>query len=164
MKNKLAKDSDDMRSEYDLTKLKFIGRGIYAERYRSGTNIVKLDPDIRQAFPDDESVNEVLRAIVRATGYVTGRQQAPSKKRTRNQMHELKVNCRVLAKSKGRTLYKTPIRTSAPRKRSDIIRYQRKWLEQEHPQLRRRGDVDYVLQWFKNGHWVTDNGETQPTA
>lgn len=57
---------DEMRPEYDLSKLKFVGRGIYAERYRSGTNIVRLDRDVREAFPDDESVNEALRVIAKA--------------------------------------------------------------------------------------------------
>ena len=58
--------SDEMRPEYDFSKLKLVGRGIYAKRYRSGTNIVLLDPDIRAAFPDDESVNEALRVIAKA--------------------------------------------------------------------------------------------------
>ena len=55
-----------MRPEYDLRKLKFVGRGIYAKRYRSGTNLVLLDRDVREAFPDDESVNEALRVIAMA--------------------------------------------------------------------------------------------------
>ena len=66
IKNKLDEDGDRMRPEYDLTKLKFIGRGIYAKRYRSGTNLVLLDPDVRKAFPDDASVNEALRALAKA--------------------------------------------------------------------------------------------------
>lgn len=66
MKKKAGKSDDEMRSEYDLRKLKFVGRGIYAERYRSGTNLVLLEPDIRAAFPDDESVNEALRVIAKA--------------------------------------------------------------------------------------------------
>jgi hypothetical protein len=66
MNKKADKASDEMRPEYDLRKLKFVGRGIYAERYRSGTNLVLLDPDIRAAFPDDESVNEALRVIAKA--------------------------------------------------------------------------------------------------
>jgi hypothetical protein len=66
MKKKLDEDADEMRPEYDLSKLKFVGRGIYAERYRSGTNIVRLDRDVRKAFPDDESVNEALRVIAKA--------------------------------------------------------------------------------------------------
>ena len=73
MKKKTDEDLDEMRPEYDLRKLKFIGRGIYAERYRSGTNLVLLDPDVRKAFPDDESVNEALRVIAKAA-----KQQASS--------------------------------------------------------------------------------------
>ena len=66
MKKRTDDLSDEMRPEYDLRKLKFVGRGIYAERFRSGTNIVLLDPDVRAAFPDDESVNEALRVIAKA--------------------------------------------------------------------------------------------------
>ena len=66
MKKKLDNDVDDMRPEYDLTKLKFVGRGIYAERYRSGTNIVLLDRDVRKAFPDDREINETLREVAKA--------------------------------------------------------------------------------------------------
>lgn len=65
MKKKTDEFSDELRPEYDFRKLKFVGRGIYAERYRSGTNIVLLDPDVRAAFPDDESVNEALRVIAK---------------------------------------------------------------------------------------------------
>lgn len=63
MNKKNDEDLDEMRPEYDLTKLKFVGRGIYAKRYRSGTNLVLLDRDVRAAFPDDKSVNEALRAV-----------------------------------------------------------------------------------------------------
>jgi hypothetical protein len=65
MKKKIDEDSDELRPEYDLKKLKFVGRGIFAERYRSGTNLVLLEPDVRKAFPDDESVNEALRVIAK---------------------------------------------------------------------------------------------------
>ena len=57
---------DDLLPEYDFSKMKLVGRGIYAERYRSGTNLVRLDSDVRKAFPDDESVNEVLRMVAKA--------------------------------------------------------------------------------------------------
>ncbi|HKC65521.1 MAG TPA: hypothetical protein VKB86_17900 [Pyrinomonadaceae bacterium] len=65
-KTNKAKDEDDLLPEYDFSKMKLVGRGIYAERYRSGTNIVLLDSDVREAFPDDESVNEALRVIAKA--------------------------------------------------------------------------------------------------
>ena len=71
-----------MRPEYDLRKLKFVGRGIYAERYRSGTNLVLLEPDVREAFPDDESVNEALRVIAKTTTRrVTPTRKSPTKVR-----------------------------------------------------------------------------------
>lgn len=66
MKKKPDELEDEMRPEYDFSKLKFVGRGIYAKRYRSGTNLVLLEPEIRAAFPDDESVNEALRVIAKA--------------------------------------------------------------------------------------------------
>lgn len=74
---KKTDETDEMRSEYDLRKLKFVGRGIYAKRYRSGTNLVLLEPDVRAAFPDDESVNEALRVIAKA-----GKQQATKVRKT----------------------------------------------------------------------------------
>ncbi|SRR6266487_5350160 len=73
MKKKTDEASDEMRPEYDLRKLKFVGRGIYAERYRSGTNLVLLDKDVRKAFPDDESVNEALRVIAKAAKHQASR-------------------------------------------------------------------------------------------
>jgi hypothetical protein len=82
MRKKKDKDSDEMRPEYDLRKLKFVGRGIYAARYRSGTNLVLLEPDVREAFPDDESVNEALRAIAKAAKRrVTPTRKSPAKVR-----------------------------------------------------------------------------------
>ncbi|MEK7474742.1 MAG: hypothetical protein AAB152_03815 [Candidatus Coatesbacteria bacterium] len=38
-------------------------RGKYAERYRHGTNLVRLDPDVRKAFPTDQAVNMALRVL-----------------------------------------------------------------------------------------------------
>jgi len=55
-----------MRREYDFTKIKLIGRGIYAKGFRAGTNLVLLDRDVREAFPDDRDVNEALRVIAKA--------------------------------------------------------------------------------------------------
>jgi hypothetical protein len=65
-KRKESELEDEMRPEYDFSKMKIVGRGIYRERYRSGTNLVFLKPDVRKAFPDDEAVNEALRVIAKA--------------------------------------------------------------------------------------------------
>ncbi len=52
----------DMLDEYDFSKGV---RGKYAKRYAEGTNVVILSPDVAQAFPDSESVNEALRVLVK---------------------------------------------------------------------------------------------------
>jgi hypothetical protein len=52
---------DEMRPEYDFSAGV---RGKYASRYRKGTNVVLLDPDVAAAFPDSTSVNEALRALL----------------------------------------------------------------------------------------------------
>ena len=39
-------------------------RGKYVERYRQGTNLVKLAPDVAAAFPTEQSVNEALRRLL----------------------------------------------------------------------------------------------------
>jgi hypothetical protein len=61
-------EADDLRPEYDLRELlKGSVRGKYAERYKEGTNLVLLEPDVAKAFPDQEAVNEALRLVIRLT-------------------------------------------------------------------------------------------------
>ena len=43
-------------------------RGKYVERYREGTNVVLLDPDVAAAFPDAKAVNDALRLLLREKG------------------------------------------------------------------------------------------------
>ncbi len=54
-------ESPEMRKEYD-----FSGgiRGKYAERFKQGSNVVVLDPDVAAEFPTRESVNEALRSYL----------------------------------------------------------------------------------------------------
>ena len=64
---------DDLREEYDLSGLRQRGaRGRYAERFKAGTNLVRLDPDVAEVFGDDEAVNNALRALIEVA-----RQQVP---------------------------------------------------------------------------------------
>jgi hypothetical protein len=61
MKKVMANQNDpDMLDEYD-----FSGgvRGKYAERYREGTNIVRLDDDVAAMFSSSEEVNMILRSL-----------------------------------------------------------------------------------------------------
>ncbi|MGQ9626992.1 MAG: hypothetical protein ACUVV0_08845 [Anaerolineae bacterium] len=56
---------DELRPEYDLSQLLKGGvRGKYADRYKEGTNLVLLAPDIAAAFPNSEAVNEALRLVM----------------------------------------------------------------------------------------------------
>jgi len=56
------KAEPEMLPEYDFSKGV---RGKYAKRYAAGTNVVVLAPDVATAFPDADSVNEALRALMR---------------------------------------------------------------------------------------------------
>jgi hypothetical protein len=63
-KDKPKTRDDDLRPEYDASVLKGGVRGKYVERYRAGTNLALLAPDVRAAFPTDQSVNEALRSLI----------------------------------------------------------------------------------------------------
>jgi hypothetical protein len=52
---------DDMLPEYDFSGAI---RGKYYPRYRQGTNVVLLDPDVAAAFKDSAAVNDALRLLV----------------------------------------------------------------------------------------------------
>lgn len=65
MKKEISEMDDELRPEYDLKQLLKDGvRGKYAARYRAGTNLVLLSPDVAKAFPNDEAVNEALRLVM----------------------------------------------------------------------------------------------------
>jgi hypothetical protein len=55
---------DDLRPEYDFRKLRVVARG--PGRKRTETT-VSLAPDVAEAFPDSEAVNEALRFLMRMT-------------------------------------------------------------------------------------------------
>jgi hypothetical protein len=64
-KNEAAKSVDDLRPEYDLSKLKGGVRGKYYERATAGATFVLLEPDVAEAFPDGRTVNQALRALIK---------------------------------------------------------------------------------------------------
>jgi hypothetical protein len=72
-----TKQGDEIRDHYD-----FSGgvRGKYAARYAEGTNVVVLDPNVAEVFPDSIAVNEALRTLVRMSDK-TLRAKPSSKKR-----------------------------------------------------------------------------------
>jgi hypothetical protein len=65
--NKPIEDQQDsqMRPEYDFSEGV---RGKYVRRYREGTNLVLLEPDLARVFRDSESVNTALRQFLAEHG------------------------------------------------------------------------------------------------
>jgi hypothetical protein len=64
-KNRSNPRVDDMRPEYDL---RGGVRGKYYERYKQGTNVVLLEPDVAKVFRDSATVNEALRRYLSEHG------------------------------------------------------------------------------------------------
>jgi hypothetical protein len=64
MKKEVDELEDELRPEYDFATMVGGVRGKYVERYRAGTNLVLLEPEIAQAFPTDASVNDALRLLL----------------------------------------------------------------------------------------------------
>lgn len=59
-RGKRSADRDTMRPEYDFSRGV---RGVTASRYAEGANVVVVDPEVLDVFPDGTSVNEALRAL-----------------------------------------------------------------------------------------------------
>jgi hypothetical protein len=64
MKKIESDEEDDLRPEYDFSQIKGGVRGKYVQRYREGSNLVLLDPDVAAAFPDAKAVNDALRLLL----------------------------------------------------------------------------------------------------
>ncbi len=79
MKNKVSgrerkNDRDTMRPEYDFSAAV---RGVTAAKYAQGANLVVIDPEVLDVFPDGTTVNQALRALAP----VLRRQHRPAPKR-----------------------------------------------------------------------------------
>ena len=70
--------NDDLRAEYDLSKLKGGVRGKYYRQATAGTNLVLIAPELAEVFPDSESVNRALRLLADAAAAVA----RPARRRT----------------------------------------------------------------------------------
>jgi hypothetical protein len=65
MKKKISRkpedaDRDTLRAEYDFSRAV---RGRTAARYAQAANVVVVDPNVLDVFPDGTAVNETLRAL-----------------------------------------------------------------------------------------------------
>ena len=55
-----SSDRDTLRDEYDFSNAH---RGVTAARYAEGANVVVIDPEVLNVFPDGNAINEALRAL-----------------------------------------------------------------------------------------------------
>jgi hypothetical protein len=74
MKKVKAGKDDELRPEYDLKNLRVrkLGPG-----RKSFGDVVRLEPDVAEAFPNADSVNEALRSLIRIS-----KDKAPNIRRT----------------------------------------------------------------------------------
>ena len=76
--------NDDLRPEYDLTRLAGDVRGKYYRQAIAGTNLVLIEPELTHVFRDSESVNRALRLLVdaaeAAAAPAQSRRRAPKKR------------------------------------------------------------------------------------
>lgn len=71
---------DEIREEYP-EELKESGeRRKYAKQYRVDTNVVLIDPNLHESFPDSESANKALRYYVASKQNATYQQGQPGAK------------------------------------------------------------------------------------
>ncbi|RKT43340.1 hypothetical protein BDD21_0670 [Thiocapsa rosea] len=65
------RNDQEIRPEYPAELIKSGTRGKYARRYREGTNIVLIDPELNKLFPNAEAVNRALREYAKERKMLT---------------------------------------------------------------------------------------------
>jgi len=78
MNNTYNEMDDELRPEYDLSKLKGGIKGKYTSKYKEGTNFILLAPDVAEIFKDNESVNEALRLLIKIAGETYSKTAQPN--------------------------------------------------------------------------------------
>ena len=63
MKKTKKVSADELRSEYKRSDFGALVRGKYVERLRVKSNVVVLDPEVAELFPNGAAVNAALRAL-----------------------------------------------------------------------------------------------------
>ena len=84
MKKAKHKTTDQLRPEYKRSDFGNLVRRKYAARVAAETNVVVLEPEVAEAFPNDRAVNEALRGLLdvaATTARVTRRSTGRAKRR-----------------------------------------------------------------------------------
>jgi hypothetical protein len=78
--------NDELRPEYRREDFGVMVRGKYAARLKESSNIVVLDPEIAEAFPNTKAVNDALRGLLELAR-VSTHLPAPSSSTTAPALH-----------------------------------------------------------------------------
>ena len=81
MKKLASTKPDELRAEYDLSKLGQPVRGKYLASASASTNVVLLDPDVARVFPTAEAVNTALRMLVDVASVATPKKASTGRKK-----------------------------------------------------------------------------------
>ncbi len=65
MKPVNSQQTDELRTEYQRSDFNTLVRGKYAAKLSQETNVVVLEADVAQAFPNEKAVNEALRNFLK---------------------------------------------------------------------------------------------------
>jgi len=84
MKKASGKSGEALRPEYQRSDFGTLVRGKYARRVAEATNVVVLEPQVAQAFPNDYAVNKALKGLLRGRRQ-TARPTARARARTRRE-------------------------------------------------------------------------------
>lgn len=68
MKKASRKPADELRPEYKRSDFGTLVRGKYAARLAEQTNVVVLDPEVADVFPNDDAVNKALKGLIEVAG------------------------------------------------------------------------------------------------
>lgn len=63
MKKATKAHSDELRPEYKRSDFPKLIRGKYADRLRKNSNVIVLDPELTDFFPNSDAVNSALRSL-----------------------------------------------------------------------------------------------------
>jgi len=83
MKKVKSELNDWLRPEYKRSDFGEFVRGKYASRIRASTNVVVLDPQVAEVFPNDEAVNKALRGLIELARASAGRTSRSTRTRAK---------------------------------------------------------------------------------
>ncbi len=80
MKKDKSTPDDELRTEYKRSDFKKLERGKYYDRVKASSNVVVLDDDIAEVFPNSAAVNRALHTLVEVAQKTSGRTKRSSRR------------------------------------------------------------------------------------